>query len=128
MSKFKAILIDPAKQSVNDVEWDDEDSKQLHAWLGTDSLDHTPSVPYFDRHVIAWVDDIGMMKPELDTFFVPGLYHQPLCGPALLWAAIGEDTADIPFDAASLRPSIKWTGKVKEVYPGGPQMGHASEN
>lgn len=118
--KFKAILIEPALKRVTDVEWDEDDSNQLFGWIGTNTLDHVPSVPFFDRMVTAWVDDMGMYKPELETFLMPGLYYQPLCGNALIWAAIGENTASVPFDAASIIPSIVWTGPVSKVYPDGP--------
>lgn len=90
---MKAFLIDPSVQTITEVEYSG-DYKQIY-----DLIDcHTFDVVYIDESHCIYVDDEGLMKPNL-FFWLEGLTPTPLAGKALV---LGTDD-----EGESIAPTIE---------------------
>lgn len=99
---MRAFLIDPNNQTITEVDYSG-DYKQIY-----DLIDcHTFDVVYVDENHCIYVDDEGLMKPNL-FFWFEDLMPTPLAGKALL---LGEDGKD----ATLALPEPHWM----QPFPGG---------
>lgn len=104
---IKAVLIDPYKEEVTDVEYDASNYKNIYPLLRCDIF---TMIKLADEDDL-FIDDEGLLKVNDETkFFMHDAYPQPLAGYGLIVGA-DEDTGDsvaVHHDAAYYRPRIRF--------------------
>ena len=104
--KIKAVLIDPYKEEITDVEYSG-DYKQIYKLIQADCF---TAVSLGDNDDV-FVDDEGLMKVGVFTkFFLIGGYPQPLAGYGLILGLNPDDgeSVEAHHDAAYYAPKIKF--------------------
>jgi len=85
---IKAVLIDPYKEEVTDIEYDASDYKNIYPLIHCDVF----TIVRLENDDDVIVDDEGLLKLNRDTkFFMMPTYQQPLAGYGLI---TGVDHAD----------------------------------
>lgn len=104
---IKAVLVDPYKEEVTDVEYDASDYKNIYPLIHCDCF---TLVKLADEDDL-FVDDEGLLKITPETkFFMLKDYPQPLAGYGLIVGG-DEDTGesvDVHHDAAFYRPQFRF--------------------
>jgi hypothetical protein len=111
---MKAILIDPFKQEVTEIEIAATNDRalgvEMHRLIGADTLDHQR---ISDLRDTIWLDDSGLQRGEPVYAFTLPIQRDPYAGTAIVIGAdeIGRTRApQMPIEA--LRDTIEWLGKI----------------
>jgi hypothetical protein len=111
---MKAILIDPFKQEVREIEINATNDRalsiEMHRLIGADTLDHQR---ISDDHDSVWLDDAGLKRGEPVYAFKLPIQRDPYAGTAVIIGAdhIGRTRAPlIPIEV--LRNGIEWLGRI----------------
>lgn len=116
-TSVKVIVVDPKARTVIEHDWKHvTEHHKLYEWIGTDILDHTSIMWLGDgRGVYAFVDDIGLHKPELVPWILLPLYVYPLKGNGVIIGGSRDgSTIDVPWTVDFVRLHVKWGPARKE--------------
>lgn len=99
----KVLVIDVVRQEVTVQDWNPNDMNQIYKWVGTSGLDHAMGPTHRGRHVLIWVDDVGMYTNKM-RWICPTIYAGgPLVGNAVVLGIDNEgETVDVPLSADNL--------------------------
>jgi hypothetical protein len=107
----KAILIDPFKREIREIEIDADDLlTEMHRIIGVDTLDHQT---ISNDHDSVWVDDGALGRGDAVYAFKLPIQRDPYAGTAVVIGAdqIGRTRAPrLPIEV--LRRDIEWLGRI----------------
>ena len=111
---MRAILIDPVKQAVTEVQWDGT-LKDIYAHTQTDRVEIAVSWQCDDFAV--YVDEEGLFKQNQEFFQLMGCYS-PLAGRGLMVGPVDNDgnETELKFPLADAEAYITWLPGIEVIY------------
>ena len=99
---MKAVLIDPFKRDITDVEYDGETLEALHKLIDCTTITAV-SLTFDDQVVSLFLDDEGLFVPD-QKFWSIFQYPEPLAGRAVIlgFDASNGESLDTPVDASRI--------------------------
>jgi hypothetical protein len=110
----KAILIDPFKREVREIEIEATNDRaltvEMHRLIGADTLDHQM---ISDMHDSIWVADDGLKNGQPIYAFKLPVQRDPYAGTAVIIGAddIGRTRAPVIL-VETLRRDVEWLGQI----------------
>lgn len=113
MKTYRAILIDPARQHVSEIE-SDCSLDSIHALIATEELTHFGLAIFQDGgRDQGWVDDFGLTRNKPIHAFLLPTSKDPIAGKCVIVGANERgETADAQFPIALLRQDVTWLGLI----------------
>lgn len=111
---MKAILIDPFKQSITEVDYSG-DYQDIYKLIDCDTFTIAPISRLGDA---IFVDDIGLFKPD-QAFFKHAKYPQPLAGKGLILGCDEEgETVEPTVSLADVISAVRFVtiDEIREEY------------
>lgn len=91
---MRAILIDPAKREITEVQGDFTDNEEIRRVTGLGTLG---TIPFAQKGIIAVIDDNGHVESGNPCFSLATYDpNYPLAGPMLVCGLKGPATAELP--------------------------------
>jgi hypothetical protein len=113
MKIYVALVINPYLRTIKRIEMDDDGKLEQHyKIISTDVVELVSLI----NHDKLWVDENGLFKGNQSFFYLPGYYHSPLAGIAIVVSLKTDRTGnDLPSSPAStqaeLEKIIQWRSR-----------------